>query len=114
MLLSEFSSLLEKAKILKSPSLELTLNASSYSISTNSEAAASQRGRVVLWDARHCQHRDNLEIGSLECSSYSRNCPEFALMVCDVIKTLSGGGRLGLQNEEEKTHRESFIMGSGI
>lgn len=69
---------------------------------------------MLLWDERHCQHIDNLEVWhnhSLECNSDSRNCPEFTLMVCGVIKALSGGGRLGLQNEEETNSQGKFHNG---
>lgn len=47
----------------------------------------------------------------LECNSDSRNCPEFTLMVCGVIKALAGGGRLGLQNEEETNSQGKFNNG---
>lgn len=72
---------------------------------------------MVLWDERHCQHRDNLEIWhnhSLECNSDSRNCSEFALKVCVVMKALSGGGSSDYKMRKKQTHRESFVMGTDI
>lgn len=47
----------------------------------------------------------------LECNSNSRNCPECISMVCGVIKALPGGGRLGLQNEEEINSQGKFHYG---
>lgn len=47
----------------------------------------------------------------LECNSDSRNCPEFTLVVCGVIKALPGGGRVTLQNEEETNSQVKFHNG---
>lgn len=78
------------------------------------EAAAGQKGRVVLRDGRHCQHRDNLEIWHnhvLERNSDFRNCSEVALMVCGVLKALSGGGSSDYKIRKKQTHREKFHNG---
>jgi len=44
----------------------------------------------------------------LECSSDSRNCPEFTWMVCGVIRAWPECGRLRLQNEEATNSQGKF------
>lgn len=50
----------------------------------------------------------------LECNSDSKNCSEFILMECHIIKHYQEIEELDYKTREETNSRESFVRGSGI